>query len=141
VTIYGGGGSGATATATVANGSVTGFVVTAPGTGYTSTPGVIVSAPTGGSFAESAVGVVNDDDVVVPHLDVLVPAVLYHTYLMKSRGAGEASAFWDAKATLQLGQANDEKEKFMPSRQAWDDMLLEDAEGAIDETSYLTWPD
>lgn len=45
VAITGGGGSGATATAVIANGAITGFTITNPGSGYTSTP---VSGLTGG---------------------------------------------------------------------------------------------
>ncbi len=46
VTITGGAGTGATATAAISAGKVTGFTITAPGTGYT-TPTVSISAPTG----------------------------------------------------------------------------------------------
>jgi Straboviridae tail sheath protein len=45
VTISGGGGTGATATATVSSGGVTGFVVTNPGSGYTSAPTVSLGGP------------------------------------------------------------------------------------------------
>jgi hypothetical protein len=45
VRIGGGGGSGATATALVSNGTVTGFVITNPGIGYTSTPRVSIASP------------------------------------------------------------------------------------------------
>jgi hypothetical protein len=45
----GGGGSGATATATVSQGSVTGITITAAGTGYTSTPTVTFTGGGGGT--------------------------------------------------------------------------------------------
>lgn len=45
VTISGGGGTGATAVASIAEGSVTAISVTAAGTGYTSAPTVTVAAP------------------------------------------------------------------------------------------------
>ena len=45
VSITGGGGSGATAVATIANGMVTGVVVSSPGSGYTSTPTVAIAPP------------------------------------------------------------------------------------------------
>ena len=44
VTITGGGGSGATAAATVSGGAVTGITVNSPGSGYTSTPTVTIAA-------------------------------------------------------------------------------------------------
>ncbi len=46
VTITGGGGSGATATAIVQDGVVVGFTITNPGTGYTSLPTVTIAPPT-----------------------------------------------------------------------------------------------
>lgn len=45
VTLIGGGGSGASATATVANGVVTGIVITQPGSGYTSAPTLRIASP------------------------------------------------------------------------------------------------
>jgi hypothetical protein len=45
VRISGGGGTGATATPTTTNGVVTGFVITNPGTGYTSAPRVRIASP------------------------------------------------------------------------------------------------
>ena len=50
VALTGGGGTGATATATVAGGKITGFVITNPGSGYTSAPTVgLTGAGTGGA--------------------------------------------------------------------------------------------
>lgn len=50
VALTGGGGTGATATATVADGKITGFVITNPGSGYTSAPTVgLTGAGTGGA--------------------------------------------------------------------------------------------
>ena len=46
VTLTGGGGTGATAVATIANGAVSGITVTNPGTGYTSAPTVNIDSPT-----------------------------------------------------------------------------------------------
>ncbi|MDD1966946.1 phage tail protein [Pseudomonas putida] len=58
VAIAGGGGSGATATAQIADGKVTGFTITNAGAGYTSTPTVTL---TGGSgTGASARAIVND---------------------------------------------------------------------------------
>jgi formylglycine-generating enzyme required for sulfatase activity len=45
VTIFGGGGSGAMAVATVSGGAVTGIKVSNPGSGYTNTPTVTIAAP------------------------------------------------------------------------------------------------
>ena len=47
VSFSGGGGSGAAATATVANGRITGFTVTSPGSGYSSAPSVSLSGGNG----------------------------------------------------------------------------------------------
>lgn len=57
VKLIGGGGTGATATATIAAGKVTGFTVTAGGSGYTSAPVVVISgggAGAGGAYATAA---------------------------------------------------------------------------------------
>jgi autotransporter-associated beta strand protein len=56
VLISGGGGTGATANATIdANGNLTGFVITNPGTGYTSTPNVALLFGGGGGATIGAV--------------------------------------------------------------------------------------
>src|SRR4051812_21515537 len=47
VTISGGGGTGATATAAITSGAVSSYTVTAAGSGYTSVPTVVVSPPGG----------------------------------------------------------------------------------------------
>lgn len=47
VTVTGGSGSGATAYATAAGGVITGYTVTAGGTGYTTTPTITVAPPSG----------------------------------------------------------------------------------------------
>ena len=52
VTLTGGGGTGAAATASVANGRITGFTVTSPGSGYNSAPTVSLSGG-GGSLASA----------------------------------------------------------------------------------------
>lgn len=52
ITITGGGGTGAAATATVANGAVTGITLTAPGAGFTAAPTVTLTAPGVAATAE-----------------------------------------------------------------------------------------
>src|SRR5262249_11949703 len=54
VTLVGGGGSGATAVATVANGTVTGVTLTNPGSGYTSAPTVVFTGGGGAGAAATA---------------------------------------------------------------------------------------
>jgi len=46
VSIIGGGGSGATATSTIANGVVTAIDITSAGSGYTNVPQIIIASPT-----------------------------------------------------------------------------------------------
>src|SRR4051812_13168425 len=58
-------GTGATVTATVAGGKVTGFVVGAGGTGY-SAPTLVI---TGGSGSETNLDLVIDEDIVGAQLD------------------------------------------------------------------------
>ena len=53
VAITGGGGTGATATATVADGKVTGFTITAAGSGYTSAPTIALTGGGGGTGASA----------------------------------------------------------------------------------------
>jgi len=55
VAITGGGGTGATATASVSGGAVTGFTITNPGTGYTSAPTVGLTGGAGTGAAATAV--------------------------------------------------------------------------------------
>ena len=66
VAITGGGGTGATATAQIADGKVTRFIITNPGTGYTSAPAVALSGGAGSGAAASAV-VSDDVDFVLPN--------------------------------------------------------------------------
>lgn len=59
VTITGGGGTGATAIATVSGGLVTAITITAAGTGYTTVPTIGFTVVSGGSGA-TGTAVVND---------------------------------------------------------------------------------
>jgi hypothetical protein len=59
VALTGGGGTGATATATVSAGKVTGFTITNPGSGYTSAPTVALTG--GGGTGAAATAVVNNE--------------------------------------------------------------------------------
>ena len=64
VSITGGGGSGATATAVRASGAVTSVTLTNPGSGYTSAPTVAFSGG-GGTGATATATLATDTDVVV----------------------------------------------------------------------------
>lgn len=66
VAISGGGGTGATATAVIANGAVTGFNITDPGSGYTSTPTVALTGGSGTGAAAAAI-VDNEFDFQLPN--------------------------------------------------------------------------
>jgi len=55
ITITGGGGLGATATATVQSGAITQIEVTNPGLGYTSTPDVVITDDTGSNANATAI--------------------------------------------------------------------------------------
>ena len=55
VSFTGGGGTGATANATVAGGKVTGFTITNPGSGYTSAPAVVLTGAGTGAAAMATV--------------------------------------------------------------------------------------
>lgn len=60
------GGTQATATATIANGKVTGFVITAAGAGYLIAPNVVI---TGGAGDNTDLNMVTDDDLAGAILD------------------------------------------------------------------------
>jgi len=81
ITISGGGGTGATAAATVdaQTGVITGLSVTNPGSGYTSAPTVSFASATGTGAAATAVvdysGVVNQVAGVVPGTGYVAPVV------------------------------------------------------------------
>lgn len=56
ITFTGGGGTGATATATVSNGAIDEITVTNAGTGYTSAPTVVITPDAGDTITEAATG-------------------------------------------------------------------------------------
>ena len=65
MTITGGGGKGATATAILTDGSVTGFIVTNAGIGYTSAPQVLVGPPPSAPEVKISFSRVNVDMKVI----------------------------------------------------------------------------
>ena len=56
ISITGGGGTGATATASVFNGTIQSFTITNKGTGYTSTPTVTITPDASDTITTQAVG-------------------------------------------------------------------------------------
>lgn len=72
VSFTGGGGSGATATAAIANGIVTGVTVTAAGTGYTSAPTVVFTG--GGTYAIGAKATATVGSGAVTAVTMVAPA-------------------------------------------------------------------
>lgn len=74
VTITGGGGTGATAVASISKGVVTGITITNPGTGYTTAPAIALSAPPSGTAAAVSPMFANIpvwDIVIDPRTDLL----------------------------------------------------------------------
>lgn len=67
VAITGGGGTGATATATVSAGSVTGFTITNAGSGYTSAPTIALTGGGGGTGAAATAVVGLEVDFDLPN--------------------------------------------------------------------------
>ncbi|NWA25510.1 phage tail protein [Pseudomonas gingeri] len=66
VSLTGGGGTGATATASVTAGEVTSITITNPGSGYTSAPAVAFSGGGGGTGAAATAILGAGDDFVLP---------------------------------------------------------------------------
>jgi hypothetical protein len=86
VRFTGGGGSGATATATVAGGGVTAVAVTAPGTGYTSPPTVVLTDPSNKTALDALAKQISQDfydfrswslDIVYNGIAAVEPNALY----------------------------------------------------------------
>lgn len=104
VTITGGGGSGATATATLTDGAITAFVVTAPGTGYTSVPTVVITrdaADTGWSNQTTQTAGLSTltDEAMADVADVVTMATaLMHRALSRLQQPSAEIAEWLTKA-------------------------------------------
>jgi hypothetical protein len=77
VTILGGGGVGAKAAALVIHGSVVGITITAPGTGYTSVPRILIAAPPGSPRAS----------IEVSQIRLNLDLIVGYTYKMQSATA------------------------------------------------------
>jgi autotransporter-associated beta strand protein len=75
VVISGGGGTGATATAIVSSGAITGFNITNPGVGYWGTPTITVTDSSGSGVAVTA----NQDDFTAVGAVALLPGSGYTT--------------------------------------------------------------
>jgi hypothetical protein len=97
VTISGGGGTGATATATIdSNGRVSGYTVTAAGTGYTSQPTVAVSAAPWTENTEDA-GMAADTDQSLIEAKLVRPVALWYAYgYLAQPSPGTTNEYWVA---------------------------------------------
>jgi hypothetical protein len=69
VTFSGGGGTGAAATAAIANGIVTGVTITNAGADYTSAPTVVLSAPSSGATATATANLASELVIVASQYD------------------------------------------------------------------------
>jgi hypothetical protein len=91
VTIAGGGGSGATATATVDAGVVTGITLTSAGTGYTSAPAVTIAAP--GTTATAEVVALGDFFADPGQNESFGPMDVFFNMKAQARGPNPAGGF------------------------------------------------
>lgn len=102
VTISGGGGTGATCTAVVRSGSITNFLMTDPGSGYTSTPSVEITDSSG--TGASAVAVYNEFGViaaVLPSGQILLNAGRTYTYAWSNQEVSGHTS--DIASGIQVG--------------------------------------
>jgi hypothetical protein len=95
VTISGGGGTGATATAAIdSNGRVSGYTVTNAGTGYTSQPTVALSAAPWTENTEDA-GLAADTDQSLIEAKLVRPVALWYAYgYLAQPSPGTTNEYW-----------------------------------------------
>lgn len=98
VSFIGGGGSGATAVATIANGVIVAITITNPGTGYTSTPAVAFSGGSGSGAVATAITAPTTLDAMATAsisagemIATIVIAQLAHTYQLVEGTDAEAA--------------------------------------------------
>lgn len=108
VTISGGGGTGATATATLTNGAVTSIAVTAPGSGFTSTPTVSLTAADWSDQSSQTAGLVTLSDQALADIRdvVVVGQAYYYKALSTLHAPGQDVAEWLLKAQQWGGVAS-----------------------------------
>jgi len=97
VTFTGGGGTGATATTSIASGVVSALTLTAPGSGYTSAP--LVSLDGGGSFGATARAVLTPATVASATLTAAGSGFTSAPTVTVSGGGGSGAAFTAVLAT------------------------------------------
>jgi hypothetical protein len=105
VTLTGGGGTGAACSAIVRNGAITGFSMTAEGSGYTSAPDVEISDSTGSGAG--AVAVYNELGAVVavlPTGPIVLNAERVYTYAWQNSLTGHTSDIAQGIVTASTGE-------------------------------------
>lgn len=116
VTISGGGGSGATGTAVLTNGTVTSITITAAGSLYTTTPTVTLAAGIWTDQTSQTAGLVSLSDECIPDVRFVRPMMLALAFgaLAEMGAPGQTVAEWMAKAEKWERRAVSLKAKRLP---------------------------
>ena len=105
VAISGGGGTGATATAVLTSGRVTGITITNPGTGYTTAPTIAFSGGTVATAGTNPTGTGNATKFTVSALTLTASGSGYTTAPTVSFGSGTGTAATAQLSTVVLASA------------------------------------